>query len=146
MIKTIFLGIIFLLLICHSNLMCQSEVDSTKRRKPNLNQNPDYPLFEKRLQENLNDYSSSEFGWYPMVLDSLKNIRELLAFNKFNSENFSGDLFINELLEEKYRKSLLLKTSQERYKSMPKTDLGVVSEFLGVSQTVLAIILAFISL
>ena len=146
MLKTILIGLIFSFLFYNSNLMCQSEVDSSESIKSNINPNPTYLLFRQRLQENLNDYSSLEFGWNSIVLDSLKSIRELLAFNKNNSENFNNNSFVDELLERKYRKLLILKTSQERYKNMPKTQLGVVSKYLGISNRVAAILLAVLSL
>lgn len=110
----------------------------------------------KTLNQSMNNSQHKEFiynyteimGSYSQVLqiDSLKYIYELQMLNKFLKSNFS--LFNNssKLLEHKQSLDLIILTGKKYYESQPNYDIGVVSNYLGISRKLFALILAIISL
>lgn len=143
--KTITNGVIILIFFVGSISLSQNTADSSSTQNAEK-ENLIIKMLEQSLTNNFEDYSNFNLDWNSKIIDSLKSIRELLAFYNFNSAQINRLNFIQEKLDHQYQKNLLLKISCEHFKNQPDYDLGVISEYLGVSNRVAAIILAILSL
>lgn len=105
-------------------------------------------LLDKYLQKNLAIFDTLNISKddFTVLLDTLKYIFELKQFTKMVLKEVPGLDITKQIIQHNKRRDLILLTSKEYFKNQPNYSLGVVGEYLGMTKTMTAIILAIISL